>query len=61
MSGLPCLPINFASERWVEYTQMALEGDLEPLMVIVLNELIQGLTKSPVLQAVDMLEEITIA
>lgn len=49
MSGLPCLSINFASERWVEYTQMALKGDLEPLMVVVLNELIQSLTRSSVI------------
>jgi len=49
MSGLLCLPFNVASERWVGNTQISLEGDLQPLMVIVLTELIQGLARSPVI------------
>jgi hypothetical protein len=46
MSGLPCLPVDFAGDRWEGYTQLALDGDMGPLMVNVLNELIRGLAMS---------------
>ena len=45
MSGLASLPIDFASDIWEGYIQMALDGDMGPLMVNVLNELIQSLAK----------------
>lgn len=47
MTGLPCLPIDLGSEKWRGYTQMALNGNMEPLMVNTLNELIEYLGKAP--------------
>lgn len=45
--GLPTLNIDFADKTWAFYTLKAVDGDMEPLLVKVLEELIVTLRQPP--------------
>ena len=49
VTGLPCLAIDFADEKWGGYyAQTALHGNMEPLVVNTLKELIEALQRVPI-------------
>jgi hypothetical protein len=49
VTGLPCLSIDFADEKWGGYyAQTALHGNMEPLVVNTLKELIEALQRVPI-------------
>jgi len=49
-TGLPCLSIDFADDKWGRsYAQNALHGNMEPLLVNTLKELIEALQRPPIL------------
>jgi hypothetical protein len=45
--GLPCLDIDFGSEKWAPATLKAVNGDLDPLLKGVLEELVIALNLPP--------------
>jgi hypothetical protein len=45
--GLPCLNIDFGSEKWAPATLKAVNGDLDPLLKGVLEELVVALNLPP--------------
>jgi hypothetical protein len=46
--GLPTLNIDFADEIWAYYTLKAVDGDMEPLLDKVLEELLVALRQPPI-------------
>ena len=45
--GLPSLNIDFGDEMWAYYTMKAVDGDIEPLLRKVLDELVSVLEQLP--------------